>query len=129
MPHPLVEKIVKDGVDAVNVSMVSPALRLKLMTDAANTLMHDGRYAEAAKAYHIGENHDMLREQARWFTEQKRPAIAAWFLLYVEDRPEKLDELAQECIRLGEFGAAKAIYEKLGNTTMLDFLKENFSTK
>jgi len=127
MAHPIVDKIVKGGVDSVNVSMLSHDLRLKLMTEAGSTLMHEGRYAEASRAFAIGENHDMLREQGRWFMEQKRPAIAAWFLLNVEERPEKLEELAEVCIGIGEYAAAKAIFEKLGNTTMLAFLKENFN--
>ena len=126
MAHPLVDKIVKEGVDSVNVSMLSKDLKKALLTEAGNVLMHEGRYAQAAKAFAVGENHDMLREEARWFMQQQRPAIAAWFLLYVEEKQEVLQELAQTCIAVGDFAAAKAIYEKLGDETMLLFLKENF---
>jgi len=82
---------------------------------------------EAAQAFAIAGNHDLLNEYGRWFMQQKKPGIAAFFLLHIE-KEDLLEDLAQECIATNHIEAAKAIYEKLGNTTMLEFLKENFVT-
>jgi len=125
MAHPLIDKIVNEGVQSINVSMLSPALRKALMTEAGNVLMHKGRFQEAAHAFSLGENKEMLREQGKWFLEQKRYGLAAYFLLHVEDEGV-LQELAKDCIAANEYASAKAIYESLGDQTMLAFLRENF---
>jgi hypothetical protein len=126
MTHPLIQKIVEQGVSSVNVSMLSPDAKKKIMTEAGNTLMHLNRYQEAAQAYAVGENNDLLKEQGHWFLKQNRFAMAAFFLLHVE-KEETLENLAQQCITAGELEAAKAVYRKLGNTIMLQFLEENFA--
>jgi hypothetical protein len=125
MTHPLVEKIVNEGIQSVNVSMLSPQLRKTLLTEAGTVLMHKGRYEEAAHAFALGDNKEMLREQGHWFLEQNRYGLAAYFLLHVE-REERLQELAKDCIAAGEINPAKAIYESLHDDTMLHFLRENF---
>jgi hypothetical protein len=125
MGHPLVDKILKEGLQSVNVSMLSKELRLRLMTDAGNALMHANRYREAADAYALAENNELLREQGQWFLQQQKLALAAYFLRHVENG-ERLEELGQRCIGANEIEAAKAVYETMGNETMLNFLKENF---
>lgn len=126
MGHPIIDKIVREGIHSVNVSMLSAELRFKLMTEAGNVLMHQDRYTEAAHAYALADNKDVLREQGRWFLKQNKFGLAAHFLLHVE-REDKMQELAQQCIAADEIEAAKAIYESLGDETMLRFLRENFS--
>jgi hypothetical protein len=123
--HPIIEKIIKDGPQSVNLSALSKDLRMKLMTDAGKTLMHQNRYKEAGQAFAIGENTEMLKEQGRWFLQQNNFGLAAYFLLHVERDEGKLEELAQQCITSNNYDAAKAIYEKLGNQAMLLFLQEN----
>lgn len=125
MAHPLVDKIVNEGVQSINVSMLSPVLRKALLTEAGNVLMHKGRYEEAAHAFALGENQELLQEQGHWFLKQNRFGLAAFFLLHVE-KEELLQELAKDCIAANEIPSAKAIYESLGDQTMLAFLRENF---
>jgi hypothetical protein len=124
MSHPIIDKILREGVQSVNVSMLSPELRLKLMTDAGNTLMHQNRYKEAAHAFALAGNKEQLREHGNWLLKQKRFAHAAYFLVHVQDE-EQLRELAQICIAANELEAAKEIYSTLGDETMLLFMKEN----
>jgi hypothetical protein len=125
MGHPIIDKIVKDGVQSVNVSMLSPELRFKLMTEAGNVLMHMARYPEAAKAFATADNREQLREHGKWFLEQQKVGLAAYFLLHVE-REEQLEELAQRCIAANEIAPAEAIYAHLNDKVMLSFLRENF---
>jgi hypothetical protein len=124
--HPIVEKIVNEGVSAVHVESLSKELKRQLLTEAGNILLHRNKYAEAAKAYALCENHDLLNDYGRWFLEQRKPGIAAYFLLYIE-KEDLLEELAQECVASHDIDAAKAVYEKLGDQTMITFLNENFN--
>lgn len=125
MSHPLVEKILQDGLSSINVSMLSPEAKKKLLTEAATTLMARNRFAEAAQALHIGNNQDQLRETGEWLLSQHRYAVAAQFLRFTGES-DRLHRLAQDCISSGDISAAKAIYESLGDTTMIEFLNANF---
>ncbi|HIH23682.1 TPA: hypothetical protein HA251_01470 [Candidatus Woesearchaeota archaeon] len=125
--HPIVEKIVNEGVGSVNLASISKDLRKALFTEAGNILMHKEHHAEAAKAYAAAENHDMLNEYGRWFLQQRKPGIAAYFLLHIE-KEDVLENLAQECIAAHHLDAAKAVYQKLGDSIMIEFLDANFGT-
>jgi len=123
--HPIIDKIVNEGVQAVNVSMLSSTLRGKLMSEAGSILMHQNRFAEAAHAFALAENKQELKEHGRWFLEQHKLGLAALFLLHVEDETF-LQELAQKCLAVNEIEPAKQIYESLHDDIMLSFLRENF---
>jgi hypothetical protein len=43
------------------------------------------------------------------------------------EREEVMRGLAEECVRIGEFASARAVYETLGDKQMLAFLSENFA--
>lgn len=124
MGHPIIDKIVREGVQSVNVSMLSPDLRKRLMTEAGQTLMRQNRFKEAAHAFALGENKIELREHGRWFLKQQKIGLAAYFLIHVEDEAT-LQDLAQRCIAANETDAAKEIYSALGDDTMLHFIREN----
>jgi hypothetical protein len=127
MGHPIVDKVVREGLQSINVSMLSPEVRLKLMTEAGNTLMRMSRFKEAAHAFALAENKEALREHGNWFLKQNKYGLAAHFLLHVE-REDRMQRLAQDCIAAGEVEAAKDIYESLGDQVMVHFLRENFKS-
>jgi methylmalonyl-CoA mutase cobalamin-binding subunit len=125
MDHPIITKIVEQGVQSVNVSMISADLRKKLLTEAGNILMHKGKHKEAAEAYYVGGNIELLQEQGKWFLEQRKPGVAAYFLLHIE-KQEFLHDLAQQCVETHNLESARAVYEKLGDKVMVEFLEQNF---
>lgn len=125
MGHPIIDKIIREGVQSVNVSMLSSDLRHKLMTEAGHTLMRQGRFKEAAHAFGLAGNKEELKNQGKWFLQQHKVGLAAYFLIHVEDE-EALRQLAEVCISAHEIDAAKEIYASLGDDTMLSFLRENF---
>ncbi len=96
MDHPLVEKILRDGASSVDVSKLSPQLRLRLMTDAGERLLHAGNAAQAAQCYALAGNGTKLRETGEWFLERRDFGAAAHFLAHVASRDE-LERLAQQC--------------------------------
>ena len=124
MSHPIIDKIVQQGVQAVNVSMLSPDLRKRLMTEAGHTLMRQGRFKEAAHAFSLGDNKEELREQGKWFLKQHKLGLAAYFLIHTEEE-DALRQLAEACIAANEIDAAKEIYSSIGDETMLSFIREN----
>lgn len=125
MTHPIINKIVNEGVDSVQLSALPKEVRSKLFTEAGNTLLHKRKLEEAAKCFALAENRDALLEHGRWYMKQQLLGAAAMFLLHVEDE-EKLEELAKACIASNDIAAAKAIYSKLGNEVMLHFINKNF---
>jgi hypothetical protein len=126
MDHPLVEKIWREGVDSVNVSMLSAPLKLRLLTEAGDRLMHADRSAEAAHAYALAGNTQKLREVGLWLLEAKRYAAAALFLRRAPRDKEELEDLAERCAGIGEVAIAKELYRDLGNAEMVAFLEKNF---
>lgn len=128
MAHPLIEKILRDGVSSVNVSMLSPELRERLLSDAGERLLHMGRLPEAAHTFELAGNTDQLRNTAAWLLEQRRFREAALFLKPI-GRSEELEELADRCVKLGDFSLARELYEEVGNEPMVTFLAQNFLKK
>ncbi|MBR9700644.1 hypothetical protein GOV11_02160 [Candidatus Woesearchaeota archaeon] len=126
MGHPLIDKIINDGIDSVNVDMLSDQLRFDLMSEAGKKLLHMGRLRESADAFAIGGNQEQLMEQGRWFLDQRRYGPAALFLRHAA-HPDMLMELAQKCLAAGHVEEAAAVYESLGDETMAQFIKSNFT--
>lgn len=127
MAHPIVEKILRDGLASVKLNMLSLEAREPLMRQAGRALFNEGRIAEAADAYALGGVVDELRGHGMWLREQGRLAEAVLFLRHVE-RESVMRALAEECVRISEFASARAVYETLGDTQMLEFLDENFAS-
>jgi len=126
MGHPLIDKIVDDGVHSINVSMLSPELRNALLTEAGSKLIHMNRVEEAAEVFALAGNQEKLWDHGRWFMEQQRYGLAALFLRHVA-RHDILEDLAAKCLERNDVKGAKAIYEVLQNTQMVRFLEENFA--
>ena len=125
MGHPLIDKIVDEGVDSINVSMLSPELRNALLTEAGTKLIHMNRIQEAADAFAMAGNQEKLWDHGRWFMEQQRYGTAALFLRHVA-RHDILEDLAVKCLERNDTRGAKAIYEVLQNDQMIKFIEENF---
>jgi hypothetical protein len=128
MAHPIVEKILREGVASIKTDGLSPALKRQLFSEAGAAFMHANRPSDAASAFNVAGNTDALREHGDWLRSQQRIADAVHFLVHVET-DQKLSELAQTCVGIGDIAAARMIYTKLGDTTMLTFLDENFNTQ
>jgi hypothetical protein len=125
MGHPLVDKILKDGVESVNVRMLSLDVRKKLLGEAAATLMRQGKFSQAAQALALAEHKEALKEHGKWLLSQNRYGDAAYFLIHSE-KEEDLRQLASDCISANDIDAARTIYSSLQDEIMLAFLRENF---
>ena len=49
MDHPIVEKIIKDGIDSVNLSMLGPQAKKKILTEVGEKLYKQGKFKEAVR--------------------------------------------------------------------------------
>jgi len=124
--EPLVQKILREGVQSLKVDMLPPQMKLRLLTEAGDKLLHANHLQQAAATYVLAGNIDKLRETDAWFLEQKRHGHAAIFLKHV-GTPTELNRLAEECIAGGDVLSAKMIYKELNDEPMLAFLEENFT--
>jgi len=125
MAHPIIEKILRDGLASVKLGMLSPEAREPLMRAAGRALVAENRLREASDAYALGNVTDELRGQGQWLRDQGRLAEAVLFLRHVEKEPI-MRRLAEDCVAIGEIASAIAVYETLGDEQMLAFLRENF---
>ncbi len=125
MVHPLVTKILSEGLDKIDVSMLSAELRNRLLSEAGTRLLAINKVKESSDAYALAGNAELLREQGDWFKAQQKYAQAALFLRHVAER-EELEELAAECLRRGHTSAAKEIFLKLNDSVMVSFIDANF---
>ncbi len=122
--HPIIEKIIKEGIFSVHTDALDEDVRKKLMQQVGTILLHKGRNDESAYAFYLAEDNESLNEYCRWFLEQHKPNIAAYFAQYIP-KEELLEKVAAECLAANQLAPAKILYEKLHDRRMLLFIREN----
>jgi hypothetical protein len=123
--HPLIQKILDEGVDAISVDMLSDNLKKTLLTEAGKRLLNHNRPEEAAKAFAKGNSVQELKEQGIEFMKQRKFGVAAHFLKHVLPHNE-VEDLALQCLEQKDYTAAKSVYETLENKQMCEFIEKNF---
>jgi hypothetical protein len=126
--HPIIGKIVREGIFSVHVDSLPQELKKGLMRQAGTILVHKGRNEESAYAFYMAEDNESLNEYCRWFLEQHKPKIAAYFAQYIP-KIDLLERVADECLAANQLQSAKLLYEKLHNTRMLAFIAENLEER
>lgn len=126
--HPIIGKIINEGIFSVHTDALEPELRKKLMQQAGTILLHKGRNDESAYAFHLAQDNESLNEYCRWFLEQHKPQIAAYFAQYIP-KDELIERVADECLATSHLSSAKILYEKLHNDRMLAFITQNLEER
>lgn len=98
-PDAIAKLIVEKGLKNVNLSMFTDAERKTILQEAAEVFLRQGKTAEVIE---ILEHVDLQK-----FADLMRP-------------------LAENCVELGEYKKAAQIYEKIGHTTLAEFIRFNF---
>ncbi len=126
MEHPIVEKIMKDGINSVNISMLDDASRKRILTDAGEKLYKQGKFREAIEI--ISKNSDTQRLQSMGdsFLQEGKTELAALCFIPTKDK-QRLNEVAVFLIKSKNYKMASDVYRAADNEQMASFIRENFN--
>lgn len=126
MEHPIVEKILKDGLNSVNLSMLDDEARRKILSDAGEKLYRQNKFLEAIDIMIKANDIEKLRKLGELFHSQNRIELATLCYIPTKDK-QMLNNLAVLCISLNNYKLAAKAYEAAENVQMASFISKNFT--
>lgn len=127
MDHPIVEKILKEGVKSVNLSMLDEKSRKKILTDVGDKLYRQGRILEAIELLTQARDMDRLLSLGDIFLSENKAELAALCFIPTKDK-ERLNKAAVMCIEAKNYALAARSYEAADNSQMALFIRQNFAS-
>ena len=125
MEHPIVEKILKDGISSVNLSMLDESARKRILGDVGEKLYRQGKFTEAIDIMAKANDIEKLTKLGDLFLSEKKTELAALCFIPTKDK-ERLNSAAVLCIQSGNYRLAAKAYEAADNRQMASFINENF---
>lgn len=126
MDHPIVEKILKEGISSVNLSMLDENARKKILTDVGEKLYKQGRIIDAIGILEKAGDVERLAKLGDLFASENKSELAALCFIPTKDK-QKLNDAAVKCIELKNYKLAAAAYDAADNKQMADFIRQNFA--
>lgn len=126
MDHPIVEKILKEGINSVNLSMLDEKSRKNILTDVGEKLYRQGRLVEAIEILGKANDTERLIKLGDLFASESKFELAALCFIPAKDK-QKLNDVAVKCIELKNYKLASAAYEAAENQQMANFIRQNFA--
>ena len=126
MDHPIVEKILKEGIKSVNLSMLDEKSRKRILTDVGEKLYKQGKLIEAIDILEKAGDTERLTKLGDLFLSENKSELAALCFIPVKDG-QSLNDVAVNCIELKNYKLAAAAYDAAGNRQMADFIRKNFA--
>ena len=125
MDHPIVEKILKEGIASVNLSMLDESARKKILSDVGEKLYRRGRFTEAIEIMAKANDTEKLAKLGDLFLSENKVEFATLCFIPTRDR-QKLNDAAVKCIQLKNYKLAAKAYEAADNRQMASFIMRNF---
>ena len=125
MPSVLARRIVEQGLDNINVSMLSNKTKCKVLTEAALIFLKKGNIPACIKSLSLGKNFTKLEDIGDTYLSQQNIELAALFFI-ASKNVKKTESIAKTCLEKGKIKLAYSAYQKLNDAKMCSFLKENF---
>ena len=126
MEHPIVEKILKEGIDSVNLSMLDEETRKRILNDAGEKLYKQNRFFEAIEILGKANNTEKLTNLGDMFLSENRIDLATLCFIPTKDR-QRLNNAAVLCIQSKNYKLAAKAYEAADNSQMASFILQNFA--
>ena len=126
MDHPIIEKILKEGIQSVNLSMLDEKSRKKILTDVGEKLYRQGKLTEAIEILEKAGETGRLAKLGDLFFSEGKFELAALCYIPTKDK-ERLNNAAVKCIELKNYRLAAKAYESADNAQMSDFIRQNFA--
>ena len=125
MEHPIVEKIMKEGINSVNLSMLDESSRKKILIDVSEKLYRKGDFIDAIKVITMTNDIEKLEKLGDLFISENRIELATLCFIQTKDK-QKLNNAALLCIQSKNYKLAAKAYEAADNKQMSSFIQQNF---
>ena len=126
MDHPIVEKILKEGISSVNLSMLDEKSRKNILTNVGEKLYKQGKLIEAIDILEKACDFERLIRLGDLFLSENKVELATLCFIPTKDK-ERLNNTAVRCIELKNYKLAAKAYEAADNRQMADFIQQNFA--
>lgn len=125
MEHPIVEKILKEGINSVNLSMLDERARNRILSDAGEKLYRQNRFVEAIEIMAKANDTEKLTKLGDLFLAENKAELATLCFIPTKDK-QRLNNAAVLCIQAKNYRLAAKAYEAADNKQMADFIRKNF---
>ena len=125
MDNPIVEKILKEGIKSVNLSMLDEKSRKNILTDVGEKLYKQGKLLEAIEILKQSGDFDRLMNLGDIFLSENKAELATLCFIPTKDK-ERLNKAAVKCIELKNYQLAAKAYQAADNKQMAFFIQQNF---
>ena len=125
MEHPIVEKILKEGINSVNLSMLEENARKKILSDVAEKLYKQNKFIEAIEIMAKANDIEKLIKIGDLFLAENKAELAALCFIPTKDK-QRLNNAAVLCIQTKNYKLAAKAYEAADNKQMSSFIMQNF---
>ena len=126
MEHPIVEKILKDGINSVNLSMLDEDARKKILSDVGEKLYRQSKFVEAIEIMAKANDIEKLAKLGDLFLSEKKTELATLCFIPTKDK-QRLNNAAVLCIQSKNYRLAAKAYEAADNSQMASFIMQNFA--
>lgn len=125
MEHPIVEKILKEGIGSVNISMLDEITKNKILSVVADRLYKQNRFIEAIEIMHKSNDIEKLIKLGDAFLSESRIELATLCFIPTKDK-QRLNDVAVLCIQSKDYKLAARAYDAADNKQMSLFIQKNF---
>ena len=126
MEHPIVEKILKEGISSVNLSMLDETSRKKILSDAGEKLYKQGKFIDAIDIMAKAGDIEKLTKLGDILLSESKIELATLCFIPTKDK-QRLNNAAVLCIKSENYKLAAKAYEAAENKQMADFIQKNFA--
>jgi len=126
MEHPIVEKILKEGINSVNLSMLDEGARKKILSDVGEKLYKQNKFVEAIEIMAKANDIEKLAKLGDMFLSQNKIELATLCFIPTKDK-SRLNSAAVLCIQSKNYKLAARAYEAADNSQMASFIMQNFA--
>ena len=125
MEHPIVEKILKEGINSVNLSMLDESARKKILSDVGEKLYKQNKFVEAIEIMEKAKDIEKLTKLGDLFLSENKAELATLCFIPTKDK-QRLNNAAVLCIQAKNYKLAAKAYEAADNRQMASFIQQNF---
>ena len=126
MDNPIVEKILKHGINSVNLSMLDESARKRILSDVGEKLFRENRFKEAIEIMEKAGEIQKLSKLGDVFLNEGKTDLAALCFIPTKDK-QRLNDTAVQCIKSKNYKLAAKAYEAADNAQMASFILQNFA--
>lgn len=126
MEHPIVEKILKDGIASVNLSMLDEVARKKILSDAGEKFYRQSKFVEAIEIMAKANDIEKLLKLGDLFLSENKIELATFCFIPTKDK-QRLNDVAVSLIKSKNYRLAAKAYEAADNSQMASFIMRNFA--